>query len=222
MSESGRQAAEQILRGSQQAQRELAGLKTFRRAVRQAALQEPVPQAQLVRNLATITGPVRKPARWHWAIAPLAGAVMAFAWFGLTHDPYRLDSGPTNKTYATSDAAAAHDWLAQNTKLEVPPVSLAGLGSMKQASHGPDWACYDFMVEGEVYQVYVKPCTTAFAGAKVVHRDGMPFFDCKGVGFRYRNLAFYVKGGKESMRWKIAEQAALELLGRGRESMLRH
>lgn len=202
--------ADELLKSSPKARQELEGLRQFRKALRKAALAEPVPARSLRDRLRQITRPARQSAGWRWAgaaVAACALAVAAVVFMPRTPGQIAPSAGSPVRL-ATSSVPQAHQFASRHASFSVPTVQLAGTASLDGVECCQTFVCYDFMLDGELYHVKIneEPCTIG----EVVERDGMQFRDAAYIAFESDGLTYRVSGGTEEGRWIIAEAVAQE------------
>jgi hypothetical protein len=221
MSEEQRKAADELLRTSEEARRELAGLQSFRKAVRQAALQERPPMDRLAAGLKQVTQQA-PPRRVSWnavrgfglaAAACLAlAAVFIFQNQASAPQPpvavaeEAFDPSPTPALAQVQvrSAAQAAAFLREESGLKVPTVSLAGMASPEGAAYGKGWCCYDFKVDGQVVHIYIRPKDGSLGGKPAFDHKGMPMFRQGGIGWNCSGWTYFVSGAPDDVLRKVA------------------
>ncbi len=211
LSGTDREAAESMLAEDPGARAELEGLKAFRTAIRLAASEEaPIGalEGALQRTVfgASETKAPRTRRIWAWPVAAAAAAAILFFLFrGPT-----ISSGEIG-SLATADAVAAARWAKDRVGIASPAVSLAGMGRLELVHCGRGWACFDYVVDGQRFHLYVTPAKGDWAGCEEREVGGRRYYVGDDVGWTAGTLAFRVKGGTEELRLRIAEQAANEI-----------
>jgi hypothetical protein len=212
MFDQDRQDADRLLAESERARSELNGLMALRDTVRDAALSAPVPEDQLA---AMLTKAVAKPRfsirRVIYAVAPVAAAA-AIAWYLLIFDPMRLDRSPTRQIYEPNNPRDAAAWVRQRRPFKVPVIDLGRDVELMVTRVGDNWACYDFLVDGQVYYLYMSPDPSPLRKAqRTAVVDGTTFYYGRGVGWEKNGLGFYIKRGDEQVRERMASRIAKHL-----------
>lgn len=202
--------AEEALASDEGARKELEGLREFRRVVRTSALREPVPHGRLRAILRNVIGRKHRQAwRRYGAVAAIAAAAAALAFFVIGLFP----SDAEKETYQAIDSPLlAQSWANERSGLNLPAIELASLGRMEGVHSKGSWACYDFMVGGQLVHLYMEAGQPESSCEKVV-MDGVTYYlpqGTKNVCFSSKGVTFTVFCGDEDLRWKVAKQAARE------------
>lgn len=216
-----RAAADQLLKTSEEARRELAGLQSFRRAVRQAALQERPPMDRLTAGLKQITQD-SPPKRIGWrsvrgiglaaaACAAIAGAfliqsrpVSAPQEANVVAEAYNPAPTPALAQVQVRSASQLAAFLREESGMNVPAVTLAGMASPEGAAYGKGWCCYDFKVDGRVVHIYIRPKDSAMGGRPAFDHKGMPMYRQGGIGWNCSGWTYFVSGAPDDVLRKIA------------------
>ncbi|MBS1707144.1 MAG: hypothetical protein JSS65_00320 [Armatimonadetes bacterium] len=212
-----RQAADQLLAGSESARAELQSLRALRESLRTAALAEPVPVEKLQSALKSVCQKqtaVRR--RFYWSGAGLAAAALIVAFLVDQSKPRIADvAGPALATNTSvTQPKEVRSWLVKETGMPVPEIRLAGLqtASISGASHGRDWVAWNVDYHGAKYKIYGRQCRDWFTKAREVNDYLKPMFvDGRHVGwYCAAGMAYVVMGGTEEGRYEIARKACLE------------
>ena len=209
--------ADRDLADNRTAQSELAGLRAFRRAIRESALSESVPIRRLqgayeqilaIRNREHV---VRRRRLTGYGAMAATAALAAVLYFGpFLRDPLRLDTTPELDSLVSSDPAAASNWIRSKASLAAPVVSLQGLATFEGASFGDGWACYLYRWGGDTLQLHMGVCGDTFKEARKKVAYGRTFYLGDGIGWESNGMAFYLTGGAQHIRWRAAKAAAKE------------
>lgn len=184
-------------------------------------MNEKVPVGRLEGMLAHVASQTpAKPKRSQWVrqyLVPTltAAALVLTAWiaFGPSINrgvnPTELD--PAQKQVASTDPVAIQAWAIRATGMDVPRISLASLGGLKGAHCGDGYVCWDFKIDGETYHIAVRDDDTMLKGLSMQTVGGDDYYVGDGVGWKCSGYSFYVVGGNETVRWKVAETACREV-----------
>jgi hypothetical protein len=205
--------AEELLKHDEQAQKELEGLRHFRKAVRKAAMSEPFPEKKLEKILSGVADP--EPTGWRWqrfAVPGMAAAaVIAFALFAIGQQNPLNSTKSTEIRYALNDPVQLATQVTQRAGFTPPALTLAGLGSLEGAHCDDGYACFDYMVDGEIYhitmrldQMLLQSCT------EKISKNGIDYSVGRGIGWCDGTITYMVEGPREETRWRVAEAAAHE------------
>lgn len=221
MSEEARQEAERRLKTDSKAQAELSGLRSFRKAVRQAGMNEKVPVDRLEGMLSHVASqqPV-KPSFNLWvrrfAVPTLtAAALILTAWiaFGpsINRGFTQTELDPKQTTVVSNDPVAIQAWAIQATGMDVPRLTLSSMGGLQGAHCGDGYVCWDFKIEGELYHIAVREDDSMLKNLTMKTVGGDDYYVGSGIGWKCSGYSFYVVGGTETGRWKVAETACREV-----------
>jgi hypothetical protein len=193
-------AADELMRKDPSARRELEGLRALRKAVRAAALREPVPMKKLNLALAATTGGDRRqvgilrPALLVLALL----AVIAFALFRLYAEIPTTYNDPVTKSERFTSQIAAQTWAHDVTGIEFDPFDLSPMGKIVGAHTVGASACFDFEIEGGLVHVAVANTHFGAKGCKTVPTDDGNIFLHEVSGTVYVNcgeFGYIISGG---------------------------
>jgi|GEM_PF-5064157 len=199
-----RTRAEQILAESEDARREVDGLKSFLSTLREAALNERVPMDRLEALIPAATKP-----RWNWRLAGVGLAAAAtIALFLL------IPRGPNvhDDLIETSDPVVAANWVQPLMPFKVPPIRLGGDRPLVLLHHTRTSCCFDFRVKGSIYHVNVFSPPVRTEGKEVTLSTGISARQ-KGrrVGWSQNDLVFVVAGQNPETSLEVASAASESL-----------
>jgi hypothetical protein len=146
----------------------------------------------------------------------MAAALLAVAyagWRAASFDPYELALSPVAARVSVFDPEQASRWIADKTSIEVPVFALAG-AKLVSAQHGGTWACLDFEVNGQTICLMMSRNTRVFHGCKAQSVGDVQMYCGKGVGWTRGPVAYYLRGGNEQLRMKLALAAARQCDGK--------
>jgi hypothetical protein len=199
--------ADRLLASSEEARRELDGLRALQTVTRNVGSADPVPMERLEKILRKAS-PKRRVSllRIGAAVAPFAVAAGA-AYFVFVYDPMRLDRSPTREVIEAPRPLEAANWVRSKRPFGVPVIDLGKDVEIAMSRVGDNWACYDFLVEGKVYYLYMSPDPSPLRNAKETRVvDGTTFYYGRGVGWEQRGLGFYIKRGDDAIRVRLAQR----------------
>ena len=198
------------------AKRELEGLRSFKAAVRESALSEPVPIANLEARLRQIVlapsaVPKRPPIR-----LPLIAAAAAIAILLVAAIVVWMPEGNSvsEDTVRVSSESEARQIAANRSGMSVPPIDIGSIGKIQGVHAGKLWACYDYNVDGQVIHLGIDAAHCNTDGLEEVETtNGTVFIDDlnKTVHFSKGNLYFAVYGADQDARIAVAERALKSL-----------
>lgn len=218
--ESGQMTGEQLaeaqeaLRNDPMAAKELEGLKSFTKTCRKAGLSEPVP-TQRLNSICSQVCQYEKAPMWRRLAIPAGAAaavvVVAFLYTrGAPIDP--LAPVPPGEQILTTDSLLVADWASQRAHIYVPKLELNQVAKLKSAECGEGWACLDLAADNQKYQLWVYRKDECLAKLKEVQDAGMKFYTGDGLAWRCPKSVYWLRGGTEQSRKKIA-LAICEQLG---------
>ena len=178
--EEGR-AADEALRRDPQARRELDGLRTLRRRVREAALSEKAPQKRLESALGSVVG-VRRPAPWRVRTLYAATALFAVMLAFVGADWYSKPDTLVEERREFETVAQAARWASRESTLALPVLSSASVGPLESVHAGRGWACFDYINQNGIVHVRMSRGKAAKGGCHVVMLDGVELFVHKASG----------------------------------------
>jgi hypothetical protein len=214
MGEGERSELERRLSECDKTRKDFEGFKEFRAALREAALNQGVPSRRLEDALVRATTEPRRS--WlRAALLPAFGAaillVAYWGWSTAIYDPMRLNTTPIVATLRTSSPAEAARWAGQALGFEPPALSLGGKANLVSAQRGQSWGCFDYVMNGQRFYLYFCCDDAPFEGAKTESWRGENVYLGKGVGWKRGGMVFYLKGGDEASRRRLAEAALSEM-----------
>lgn len=204
---------EALLATDPEARRDFEAFCEFRRALREAALAEGVPERRLEAVLSSVASRRKRVVlRYAFALGAAMVVLLAFAGVGL------FAPGPAVPSHEgalakleTSDPARAAVWVAERMGKNVPVVELAGQATLLCSHCGRDWACFDYDTGRGVVCLSFKVGKWPFHGAKPDTIGGLEVFVGKGIGWYTGGMTFYLHGATEAVRRRLAEAAILEI-----------
>ncbi len=208
LSQEERAAAEVQLATDPAARAELDGLRAFIALVRKAGRSQHVPIDRLRARLSAVA----RPSRVHWiqrsAVAVVAAAVLVFAFFYARVDPDRLNQTATQASFATANPLAAAEWLRKHGQKMAPVIDLGTTAVVQTTSFGQDWGCYEFLVDGVPYRIYMTTKEASFTQRpQKVLPCGTLTYSARGTGFCAQGCNFYVVGPDQATREHLASVA---------------
>lgn len=202
--------ARRALRDDPAALAELEGMAAFREEIREQGLETAVPKEELNRILERVVrseDPHRFGFSWRRVMIPVsfAGALAAGALW-LRHDPMNFAVTPTAAVIDSPTEAEAERWIESHTDFDVPQFKLPREAVLVNARYGENgaWACVDFVHHGKTFWLYVNRTGSQLSHGETRTFDGRKFYDGQGVGWKSKNLAYYLKGGSHAERWSFA------------------
>ncbi len=210
MDKATREDVDSLLRKDQALREELAGFRAFREALQTSALGQEVPIDRLNQSLRNVVQSANvRPQRVRYIVAFAAAAVALFAVFRIVnHDPLALATTPEITRIEANDTLVAANWINNTTPFHISPPSAPAGAVVVSARRGSNWACIDFEMQGATYHLYIAKDVGKFENAQSTARAGKEFFVGKGVGWTSDGHAFYVRGGNEVGRWRLAIEAS--------------
>ena len=197
--------ADETLRTDEVARKELEGLRSFRKMVRDAALGEPVPIGRLRKILWSVIGKSRSPVwRRTATFATIAAGVAAMAFLAYNIFGGQPDVPESEQRMSFATEVEAQKWASNASGVELPTLQLASLGSFESVHCGTGWACFDYYFEGYLIHVYMKKDNVE-EGCEIVQKDGQEFFVGDDISFEEKGLTVSVKGGTEDVRWIVVD-----------------
>lgn len=213
-----RQHALDALREDDASLRELAGLKAFQKTLRQAALKDPIPTESLEARLRAVTGQGQSKQRLlAWSLGSAAACACIFAtvlFFQPQPVAPAFASSPELTVKETHNPYEAASWASQKSGINVPVITLAGVrNEFERARCGSCWVAFDYLVDGEMYTIFAKKSWHSFDRInKTEMRNGREFYmGSDGIGwYCHAGMSYYVVGGDEAGRWRVALAACQE------------
>ncbi|MDQ2987248.1 MAG: hypothetical protein M3R13_11130 [Armatimonadota bacterium] len=210
MGDEERNKLDALLATDEQAQQELEGFRSFIGSVRKAGQAEDVPVERLEASLGAIASETGKRSSRLFAFAMTAVIAVAVAWLGfraLTFDPMGLNKTPTIEQIAVESPESAMRWVRKKIPLNAPSIDLAEDARIVGARYGDGWACYDYEAGGESYYLYMSRATDPVKKGEPDNLDGTTVYRGKGIGWISDNVAYYIRGGEDQTRDRLAKRA---------------
>lgn len=199
----------EALKRDEALQRDLDGFRRFRDQVRTAVLEEAVPDARLQTTLGKVRAGSAAPkpqgrAVLRLALLAAAASVVVAALFvrnSFEHDPFNLARSPEVAEFSAKNEAEGLKWIRKDDAYrQLPSFSIAGKDvKFSVARMGEDWACMDYILDGEAMQVYIAPNPRA----KEAERHGS---GAQGVAWSKNGFSFALKGKLSARLVSISEQ----------------
>lgn len=189
---------------------ELEGFLAFLEEIRRKGLEVKTPTESLETILSGVVEGERNPLRlfsWRRLAIPLAAAgALALGIWWARRDPMNFAVTPTAAVLEAPTEGEAEQWIESHTNFDVPPLTFPKDSILVNARYGVggEWACMDFMYHGQTFWLYVKKGGGQLENGSVKTFDGRKFYDGKGIGWKSRSLAYYLKGGSHAERWSFA------------------
>ncbi|MCH7903724.1 MAG: hypothetical protein IH944_04060 [Armatimonadetes bacterium] len=197
--------AESMLKKDDGARRELEGLRSFRRMIRQAGMREPVPFSRLRRILREIVG---RSASWSGrqiaVFGSVAAAVLVLALFAWQNGPLGGRSDGDVRRFASVELAV--QWATPVSGLDLPTFELGEVADFEGVHCGKEWACFDYIVDGETVHVYVRVKSDKGV-CTIFDRNNVLYYVSDEIEFDHEDLTIQVSGGDEAVRWQVAQAA---------------
>jgi hypothetical protein len=209
------QEAEQILRGSPEARRRLENLKTFISEVRRQGLTQEVPLARLHRSI-----PSSRRFAWPRLVGPAfaAAAVIGFTYYLANRDPdpieVRADGPGLTKAEGISMASFSQgaSWIKEKNGIVTKPISLVS-AQLVGCERTPQGGCYCVKVDGQIVHLSFNKRLTSSESLVPKDIDGKQFLVGKSMTcFSACGVMWTCSGGTDEARWKVAQEAAAQLL----------
>ncbi|MEQ1821737.1 MAG: hypothetical protein ABL949_04455 [Fimbriimonadaceae bacterium] len=200
MNSAEREALNRQIQSDVRLQTELNGFKAFRTALKEKGQGINARTAEIEQALVQIgSSGARKPARrmgLRLALGSAMLATLAFAFFKLSADPINLmvdDKVAQRSVTSESDAA---QWLALQTNIPVPKVSLEEDGGrLVKAVAGHSWASYVFEISGSEVSLIMSKEDRFDEFSDPDQIKGLPpIYHGKGLGWRGSKLSYYLLG----------------------------
>jgi len=210
--------ARELLSQDPAAQEELNGFRAFRESVRRQGLDEDVPRKDLNRLLKEVVRQQMPAARFSWvrvSIPAAAALFLAITLWWFKHDPMAFATTPVAAELSSTEYVEAKSWIQENTGFHVPDLRLPPEATLVMARYGEqkEWACVDFMHDGNLYFLYMKPDGSALGSHPSRVFDGRGFYEGQGVGWKTPGMSYYLKGGTREGRWSFATHLAPQTQG---------
>ncbi len=223
MSKAERQDLDRRIQDEPALQRELAGFRAFKLAVRDAGLVTDVPDDRLTRALSSVVGSKPKPVRpslekWALRLSPVFGILLAYA--VVTNWP--TEDGPSAKSIAIAvnppiahckivDPDKAVAWMNAKLPFQVPKLTLAGHGTLTGVKAGTDWAAWQFDAQEHQVNIFIAK-RDPFEGAPYEDFSGTRLYKSPwGLGWRQGGFSYYVDGCNHTALREVAAAAQAEL-----------
>ncbi len=199
----------EALKRDEALQRDLDGFRRFRDQVRMAVLEEPVPAARLKTALGQVRAAGDAPKQrdrppLRLALLVAAASVVVAALYvrnSFEHDPFNLARSPEVGVFSAKTEAEGLKWIRKDDAYrQLPSFSISGKDvKFSVARMGEDWACMDYILDGETMRVYIAPNP----GAKEAERHGS---GAQGVAWSKNGFSFALKGKLSARLVSISEQ----------------
>lgn len=217
LSEEERSQAVDRLKNDDKAHRELEGLKSFQKTVRQQCLEEQVPHDRLYNMLGRVCGRKRRPSKLLYAlpIAAAAAAIAAGAYIWPQKPfPVNFETSPQLTATTTHSPTQAAQWVKTQSGVNVPVISLSSMPSKFEGARcGSCWISYDYLIGDQNYTISIKQSWHAFDHLKQSQvKNGREYYvSANGIGwYCHGGMSYYVTGGTEEGRWQVALSASRE------------
>jgi hypothetical protein len=213
LSAEDRSFADQLLASDPSAVEERNGFLAFFEETRKRGLEEPVPRKDLDRMLRDVVKAERPKPVFSWARVSIPATALILIAVGILwwkHDPMEFAVTPIAAVLESTEMPEAEAWLERNTGYDVPKLDLPREATLVMARYGErkDWACIDFMHDGQLYLLYMKRDGSSLGRSPTRIFDGQGFFEGQGVGWKTAGLSYYLKGGTPQGRWSFATHLA--------------
>ena len=206
MPEAERQRLDRRLQDEPTLQRELAGFRAFKLAVRDAGLGTEVPDDRLSRTLSSVVAAKPKPAgpsleKWALRLSPVLGIILAYAvvtnWptgEAVSAKSIAIAMSPPIAHCKIDDPAKVATWMKEKAPLDVPPLNLPSSSRLTGVKAGRNWAAWSIETEDHAITLYVARAD-AFDGAPFEELDGLRLYKSPwGFGWRQGGYSYYVDG----------------------------
>ncbi len=205
--------ADDALRFDSGARKELEGLRSFRKSVREAALRERVPQRSLERRLDMVVGQTARPSgRVRLAYGAAAVCALTFAFLALNRFVLTDDTVEVREQF--DDVGAAADWASDRSHIEIPDIQKLAVGQFGSVHAASGWACFDYAVDGETVHVLVSQGVARKTGCHSVStKAGVVYVQVgsSNVRLNLRGLLFVVMGTNLDRNISVAESLGAQL-----------
>ena len=196
--------AESMLKNDDGARRELEGLRSFRRMIRQAGMREQVPFGRLQRILREIVGRTSWSGRRAAVSGSVAAAVLVLAFFAWKNGPLGGEGAGDVKHFASVEGAV--QYATPVSGLDLPTFELGEVAEFEGVHCGKEWACFDYIVDGKSVHVYIQ-IKSEKGDCRIFDRDGFRYYVSDAIEFDHQGLTIQVSGGDEGLRWQVAQAA---------------
>jgi hypothetical protein len=205
--------AEKLLQTDASAMEELNGFRAFWEETRRQGLNESIPAKDLNRLLKEVARAERTPQKLSWARLSYATAFLILIAGGLLwwkHDPMEFATTATVATLESTEPKEAESWIRSKTGYSVPDFRFPPEATVVMARQGAnnEWACLDFMQDGQIYFLYMKKNGNSLGNTPSQVFNGNAFYEGQGVGWKTPALSYYLKGGTREGRWSFATHLA--------------
>ena len=201
-----RRAADEALRADPSAKRELDGLRSLRRKVRDAALREKVPVKRLERRLSRVFASHR-PSPWRMRAVNASAAVFAvlLAFFGA--EWFARPDTLVEERREFQSMSEATKWASDESRISVPMIQANSIGPLESVHAGRGWACFDYVYQNTVVHVKVSKGVPTKSGCNSVTTEGgeLLVHSASGkVAFSRDGYAFTVDGAGPEKNLSVA------------------
>lgn len=206
MPDAARQALDRRLQDEPALQRDLAGFREFKKAVREAGMGTDVPDDRLARTLSSVVGAKPKPAgpsleKWALRLSPVFGIVLAYAvvtnWpteNAVSARSIAIAMGPPIAHCRIEEPAKVAAWMKEKAPLDVPPLNLPSSSRLTGVKAGTNWAAWSIETADHAITLYVAK-TDGFDGAPFEELNGLRLYKSPwGFGWRQGGYSYYVDG----------------------------
>jgi hypothetical protein len=117
------------------------------------------------------------------------------------HDPFNIARSPEVAEYSGAREADGLNWIRQEPAYSnLPTLSIAnGRLKYKVSRLGEDWACMDYILDGDPVRLYIAPGTkTGTGGSRIVSNQG--------VAWTKNGYSFALKGDAGARLTEFADR----------------
>jgi hypothetical protein len=204
-----RERAEQMLKESPEARRELDGLKMFVSDVRAVALSEEVPLDRLL-ALMPKEEPKVRPSLWlrpAMLTGMAAAAALAFVLIsGVVRPGLTLDASAGY----VSDTRFASEWASKKLAMNVPDLALGDDAKLTYVHESKGKCCLDYEFNGEEFHVNVRPKRQLAAnpGKPIMLKNGVKAYMGRGVRWVQGDYEMFIVGGSRENALELANRTS--------------
>lgn len=198
---------------------DLDGFQSFVSSMREAHESERIPEGRLESILTSVVAPKPKsrPMLTVWGPRFAIAATLAFVLYmgSLTalRDPVAPVSSPEREMQMISQPALAANYVRERTGYRAAPISLGKVsGRLVCTRIGNEWACYEYEINGKKVTLVMTTADRFDKGTPCINCNGVQTYrGTTGIGWRYGDIAYYLRGADMDSLRSYARVAVDEL-----------
>ncbi len=193
---------------------EYRAFQSFKNDVRASVKTEPVPMERLRYELQTVARPSADPHQIRrWGVVFVAGAALLVAMVArqqFDNDPLRFAKSPEVEQLAPRTEDDAWRWLRKEAGYsDVTPVQFKTPGlKFSLVRKGEDWACMDYILDGDTVRLYMKKDETALRNVAFQSVGNRYLYIGNGIGWRTGGFVFAMQGTSNEKLLNLLRQAS--------------